>query len=71
MDSTTLVAIGLSVALFFTAYAGAVLLYAVSRPEDYQARIGRRGLAIVSLLGMVTGAAVFGILVYQYLFPIP
>ncbi|MFI5262690.1 MAG: hypothetical protein ACHQZR_09080 [Candidatus Limnocylindrales bacterium] len=70
MDDTTLVALALSVALFFTAYAGAVLLYAMTRPTGYQARIGRRGLAVVSLLGVAIGAAVFGILLYQYLFPI-
>ena len=70
MDSITAVSIGLSVALFFTAYAGAVVLYAYSRPREWQAHLGRRGLMSVGALGTVMGAACFGILLYQWLFPL-
>jgi hypothetical protein len=70
VDSITAVSIGLSVALFFTAYAGAVVLYAYSRPQGWEARLGRRGLMSVGALGAATGAACFGILLYQWLFPL-
>jgi len=70
VDSLTAVSIGLSVALFFTAYAGAVVLYAYSRPPDWQATLGRRGLMSVGALGAAVGAACVGILLYQWLFPL-
>jgi hypothetical protein len=70
VDSITTVSIGLSVALFFTAYAGAVVLYAYSRPPEWQAHLGRRGLISVGAIGTVMGAACFGVLLYQWLFPL-
>ena len=70
MDSITAVSIGLSVALFFTAYAGAVVLYAYSRPRGWEAHLGRRGLMSVGALGAAMGATCFGILLYQWLFPL-
>lgn len=70
VDSITAVSIGLSVALFFTFYAGAVVLYAYSRPRDWKAHLGRRGLMSVGALGTAVGAACFGVLLYQWLFPL-
>ena len=70
MDSATVVSIGLSVALFFTAYAGAVVLYAYSRPPDWRAQLGRRGLMIAGTVGTAMGAACFGVLLYQWFFPL-
>jgi hypothetical protein len=70
VDNATVVSIGLSVALFFSAYAGAVVLYAYSRPPGWRAHLGRRGLMVAGTVGTAMGAACIGVLLYQWFFPL-